>query len=117
MAAARILSVGKDKFLMASRKMLLRAAGYDVEEADSMDRAIALATSDAVDAAILCHSVFKSEQQLFLVKVREERRLMPILYIRAYAYQSAPDSCIAVGNEPEILLNILRLAIEPPPLD
>jgi DNA-binding response OmpR family regulator len=117
MAATRILSIGKDKFLMASRKMLLRAAGYDVEEADSMDRAIDLATSEAVDAAIICHSVFKSEQHLFLARVREQRRLMPILYIRAYAYQSAPDSCIAVDNEPEILLNILRLAVDPPPLD
>jgi hypothetical protein len=42
MAAHRILSVGKEPILMASRTLVLRNAGYGVEEAHTVDKALAL---------------------------------------------------------------------------
>lgn len=45
--------------------------------------------------------------------MREKRRLMPVLCIRTYAYESAPQTCIAVDNEPELLLNTVKLVTGP----
>jgi DNA-binding response OmpR family regulator len=82
MAAPRVLAVGKDPILMASRTLLLRNAGYAVEEAHTMDKAIVLVEADSIDLTIICHTVPKSEQTVLISFVREKRRLMPVLCIR-----------------------------------
>ena len=110
MAIPRILSIGKDPVLMSTRKYLLQAAGYEVEEAYSVDRAISLATSDLIDVTIICHTLFQTEQHLFISTVRQQRQLLPILCLLSYRYQSVPQTCIAVENEPEILLNAIAQA-------
>jgi DNA-binding response OmpR family regulator len=62
MGTARILSLGKDATLMHSRTMVLAAAGYDVSEAYSVDKAIALAQSDLIDVSVICHTVDRKER-------------------------------------------------------
>jgi DNA-binding response OmpR family regulator len=114
MATPRILSIGKDASIMSTRKSLLLAAGYDVEEASAVDRAISLAVSDAIDVTIICHTVFQSERHLFISTVRQQRQLLPILCLRSYPYQSVPQTCIAVENEPEVLLNAIAEATRRP---
>jgi DNA-binding response OmpR family regulator len=114
MATPRILSIGKDAALMSKRKSLLLAAGYAVEEADAVDQAISLATSDSIDVTIICHTVFQSERHLFISTVRQQKQLLPILCLRSYPYQSAPQTCIAVENEPEVLLNAIAQATRRP---
>jgi PleD family two-component response regulator len=114
MAIPRILSIGKDATLMSTRKSLLLAAGYGVEEAFSVDTAISLAISDLIDVTILCHTVFQSERYLFISTVRQKRQLLPILCVRSYPYQSVPQTCIAVENEPEVLLNAIAQATNRP---
>ena len=113
MATARIVSVGKDPILMASRTLLLRNAGYGVEEAYSVDKAISLVELDSIDLTLICHTVPKSEQTLLIAAVREKRRLMPILCIRSFAFVSVPSTCISVENEPIALLNAIERAITP----
>ena len=109
-----ILSVGNDPTLMASRTLILRGAGYFVEEAYSVDKAINLVAADSIDAMLICHTIARSDQQVLISAVREKRRLMPILCLRSYAYESVPRTCTAVDKEPEALLHALKLAITPP---
>ncbi len=114
MAIPQILSVGKDRTLMASRTLILRGAGYRVEEAYSVDKAIKLVEADSIDATLICHTVPRPERQLLVAVIREKRRLMPVLCIRSYAYEAPPSTCIAVENEPANLLDAVRLAIKQP---
>jgi DNA-binding response OmpR family regulator len=114
MILPRILSVGKDKTLMASRTLLLSNSGYAVEEAHSLEKAISFVEADSIDATVICHTVPQCDQGVLISAVREKRRLMPILYIRSYAYETAPRTCVAVDNEPEALLKALKLATAPP---
>src|SRR5215831_1499585 len=91
-----ILSIGKDPALMSSRTMVLLDAGYAVQEALTLDKAKELIHSDSIDVTLLCHTVPERDQRLLIYLIREKRRLMPILWIRAYDHQSAPRTCIAV---------------------
>src|SRR5712692_5909697 len=52
-----ILSVGTNPVLMASRSLILRGAGYLVEEAYSVDKAINVVEGDFPDAVLICHTV------------------------------------------------------------
>jgi DNA-binding response OmpR family regulator len=109
-----ILSVGKESALMSSRTLLLRNAGYDVQEAFTLDKAKDLVHSDSIDVTLLCHTVPERDQRLLVYLVRAKRRLMPILYIRSYDHESVPLACIAVGNEPEALLQTLKSLVQSP---
>jgi CheY-like chemotaxis protein len=109
-----ILSVGKDPTLMSSRSLILRDAGYLVDEAYSVDKAINLVEADSIDAVLICHTVPRNDQQALISTVRKKRRLMPVLCIRSYAYESAPQTCIAIDNEPEVLLNTVKMVTKPP---
>ena len=114
MPLPRILSVGTDKTLMALRTLLLSNSGYAIEEAHSIEKAIGFVEADSIDATLICHAVPQHDQGVLISAVREKRRLMPILCIRSYAYESAPRTCVAVDNDPEALLKTLKLATAPP---
>jgi len=109
-----ILSVGNNPTLMSSRTLILRSAGYAVEEAYTVSKAITLVEADSIDAVLICHTIPKDGRQILITVVREKRRLMPVLCIRSYAYETAPRTCIAVDNDPEALLKTLKLATTPP---
>ena len=109
-----ILSVGKDRHLMWSRSMILRTAGYSVDEAYTVEAAIKLVDQDSIDAMLICHTVPGREQNLLISTVRSQRRLMPILCIKAYVFETTPKTSIAVENDPDALLNALRQALNRP---
>lgn len=106
-----ILSVGKNPSLMSSRSLLLRAAGYRVEEAYTVDKAVNLVEEDFIDAMLLCHTISRDDKQVLISTVRRKRPSMPVLCLRSYAYESVPRTCIAVDNDPEEMLNALRNAV------
>lgn len=62
-----ILSVGKDPTLMSSRTLLLRNAGYAVEEAFTLDKAKDLVHSYSIDVTLLCHTVPERDQRLLIL--------------------------------------------------
>jgi CheY-like chemotaxis protein len=109
-----ILSVGSNPSLMASRTLILRAAGYRVEVAHTVGKAINLVAEDFIDAMLICHTVPRNDQQILISAARRKRPLMPILCLRSYAYESVAKTCIAVDNDPEALLNAVRKAVTPP---
>ena len=110
-APPNILSVGNNPSLMSSRTLILRSAGYLVEEAHTVDKAINLVAEDFIDAMLICHTVPRNDQQVLISAARRKRSLMPILCLRSYAYESVAKTCIAVDNEPEALLNAVRKAL------
>jgi hypothetical protein len=115
--SSRLLSVGNDRVLMSSRTLILRGAGYLVEEAYSVEKAVSLVEADSIDATIICHTISKDDQHVLVAIVREKRRLMPVLCIRAFPYQTAPQTCTAIDNQPTELLNAVRAATQPPKTD
>jgi DNA-binding response OmpR family regulator len=108
-----ILSVGHNPILLSSRSLLLRHAGYAVDEAYTVEKAISLVEADSIDAVLICHTIPRADQQVIIAAVREKRRLMPVLCIQSNSYETAPRTCVAVGNDPEELLNTLKLATAP----
>jgi DNA-binding response OmpR family regulator len=99
---------------MAMRSRVLRAAGYVVEESDSVNRAIYLLQSDSVDAVLICHSVPRSDQQLLVMAAKTKRRLLPLLFLRVYANEGSTEDRTVVENDPVDLLNAVRFATNPP---
>jgi hypothetical protein len=74
--------------------------------------------ADSIDAVLLiCHTIPRGDQQVLIAAVPEKRRLMPILCIRSNSYETAPRTCTAGDNEPEALLNTLKLATAPKRFD
>jgi CheY-like chemotaxis protein len=110
-----ILSVGSDPTLMSSRTLVLRKAGYLVDEAYAMREAIRLVEADSIDVMLICHTLAKEDQQFLISTTRQKRRLMPILCLRSNTYQSVPQTCNAVDCDPEGLLNALGRATKPTP--
>jgi hypothetical protein len=78
--------------LLSSRSLLLRSAGYAVDEAYTVDKAISLVEADSIDAVLICHTVPRGDQQVIIAAVREKRRLSPLL-IRADSARSALKWC------------------------
>jgi DNA-binding response OmpR family regulator len=89
--------------------MVLRNAGYVVEEAYSLGNALRLVPSDALDLVLICHTVPASHQDRLIKAVRERRRLMPVLCITAYD-GGAQKECVNVENSPYALIDAVRLA-------
>jgi hypothetical protein len=114
MTPPHILSVGANPALMASRSLILRGAGFLVEEAYTVEKAINLVEADSIDAMLICHTIARNDRQILISAVREKRRLMPILCLRSSAYESVPRTCTAVDNDPEVFLHTVKLATQPP---
>ncbi|MGC2742667.1 MAG: hypothetical protein WA672_05730 [Candidatus Angelobacter sp.] len=109
-----ILSFGRDPALMSSRTLLLVNAGYAVQEAYTLEKAVELVDSDSIDLTLICHTVPQRDQQIFISVVRKKRRLMPVLCIRSYAYESSPRACTPVDNDPEALLHCVKSLVPSP---
>ena len=103
-----VLSVGKDAILMSSRTLLLRNAGFAVQEAFSLDKAVTLVELDSIDVTLLCHTVPPDEKQVLISLLRKKKPLIPIVCIRSYAHESSTRNCTAVDNDPEALLQCLK---------
>lgn len=112
----QILSVGYDRSLMKSRSLLLRSAGYSVEEAYSRHQALARVRSDAIDVLLICHTVPDNEKRALISAVRKQRLLIPILYISDNEFRSRDeDGCCEVSNAPEVLLAAIDSAVREMP--
>ena len=63
MPPAVILSVGHHPALLETRNLILRAAGYKVEEAASIKQAIRQFQAGNFDLVLLCHSIPTTERE------------------------------------------------------
>ena len=114
MLIPHLLSVGYDHVLMQTRSLLLRQAGFTVDEAYNLHGALARLKSDAIDAVLLCHTVPKEEQRSFIAAARQLRRMLPIICIQAHDHDVHQHNCLSVGSDPVELLQAIKLAAIPP---
>lgn len=112
-AKVHILSVGYERTLMASRSMVLRSAGYEVEEAHSLAQALSRVDADVVDLVIICHTLSEREQQELIAAARRKRRLLPLLCITTLESACPVTGCSTVTNSPLELLQGVRAACHP----
>jgi hypothetical protein len=99
---------------MVARTLLLKGAGYVVNEAYERTAALSRAQCDSIDVLLICHTVPKAEKRWLIINVREKRRLLPILCLTFGIHELPSDYCIRVRNDPEELLNALKLAVKFP---
>jgi DNA-binding NtrC family response regulator len=106
-----ILAFGQDRTLVRLRSEVLRMAGYQVDETFTLIDASESAKSDRIDALVICHTVANEERKKLIGAVRQTRRLMPIICICSYPYDTVPSSCVFVENSPITLLDSVQKAI------
>ncbi|MCU1253932.1 MAG: hypothetical protein JWM83_231 [Candidatus Angelobacter sp.] len=112
MLAQVLLSFGYDRVMLLTRSMVLRNAGYSVEEVCRWHDAWTRAQADAIDAVLLCHTVPAREQELLLAAIRAKRRLMPVFcVIHQIVLGTCAEGCIPLDSAPEELLFGLQSAL------
>ena len=87
--------------------MLLRHAGYGVEEAYSLRDAVRMVDSDSLVAVLICHSVPPAERDSFISYIRGRRKMLPIFYIDNTGVPPPIQGCQVIQNTPEALLAAL----------
>jgi len=112
--AFHILSAGYDHHLLQSRSMLLRHAGFVVDEAHHLMGVLGCVKSDSIDALVLCHTIPENEQRWLISSVRKVRQLLPIICIKCSVYESPQEGCTTATNEPFDLLTVIQKAIQTP---
>lgn len=110
MAVCHLLSVGYDKSLMHSRTLVLRQAGFIVNEAFNLQSALSLVKSDSIDVMILCHTIFRQQQTRLISAVRKVREMLPIVCIECADYELSLEGCINAHKDPNEFLNIVKHA-------
>jgi DNA-binding response OmpR family regulator len=112
MLAQLLLSFGYDKITLLTRSMVLRNAGYEVEEVYRWHDAFSRAKADAIDAVLICHTVPLMEQESLLTGIRAERGLLPVLcVVHHVVFDTCAKGCIAIGSAPEELVAGVRAAL------
>ena len=112
MLAQVLLSFGYDRVMLLTRSMVLRNAGYSVEEVCRWHDAWTRAQADVIDAVLLCHTVPAREQELLLAAIRARRRLMPVFcVIHQIVLGTCVEGCIPLDSAPEELLFGLQSAL------
>jgi CheY-like chemotaxis protein len=89
--------------------MVLRNAGYIVEEVYSVRDALILMHSDALDLVLICHTIPTDLHDKLIQAIHTQRRLMPVLCITAYD-GAAQKECVNVENSPYALIDAVKLA-------
>jgi DNA-binding response OmpR family regulator len=111
MRSWHLLSVGYDPILMRSRSLVLRDAGFRVDEAYNVRGALDLVTSDSVDALVICHTLCKDDQRRLISGAREARRLLPIVCITTQGHELPEQGCVSVESDPVELVKSVRQAL------
>lgn len=110
--STKILSIGRDRQLMASRSLVLRHAGYTVQEVYTSRQAVELARSDLVDLILICHTLSDLERHLLIARIRTQRRPVPILCLRDSDYSTGSvDGCKLVSSAPAELVAAVGSAV------
>jgi len=91
---------------MDVRSMLLRYAGYCVEEAYSAGEALAALQSGTVDVVLICHTMTATEHDSLIAAVHEMRGKMPVICLVARPGDGY-NRCLNVVNAPAALLEAI----------
>lgn len=108
-----ILSVSHDPTLLSTRHMLLQSAGYIVESASSVERAIRSLRNGDFDLVVLCHSLPEEERARLMRGIRARGSSTPVVFVAA---GSGPDrdrlASVSSGSTPVELLHSVEAALQ-----
>ena len=106
----KIAHVGRDRDLMQSRSLVLRAAGFSVEEAYTFATALTLA--EAVDVLLICHSWPGPDKKGLVSALRNSRNPIPIICVNSHPLEAHPDGCLSTAKTPLAILDAIVAATE-----
>ena len=104
-----LLNVGQEPWLLHTRELLLRSAGYIVESAHSVEDAIHRFRAGDFDLVILCHSVPAEERQRLVCLIRDHGSSTPVIFVAAGARGSSVQG---IPSDPVGLLNAVKQTLE-----
>jgi len=93
----RILSISRNRSLLARRSDALALAGYTVASPKEPDDSVLLFSQQTFDAIIIGHSVERETRRVLIAGIRNRRATIPIVFVF-----TAPDT----GEEPLADLSI-----------
>lgn len=107
-ATTVILNVGYDPTLLETRTLVLRAAGYTVESASSVDDAMQRIRAAHFDLVVLCHSMPEQERQRLIWLIRENSSATPVIFVSARAASADRFADLTVDNSPTGLVSAVE---------
>jgi DNA-binding NtrC family response regulator len=109
---SRILSFGKEQVLMSVRALLLRKAGYQVQNTFSRESVMKHLDSGQFDLLIICHTVPSDEQNALIASVHSLRPGLRIVCLSPLPALSKRDVCaVAATTAPEFLEDIEQVLL------
>jgi hypothetical protein len=103
----RILSLGYEPVLMAVRALLLRQAGYQVQNTFSRERVMRHLGGGEFHLLIICHTVPADEQSSLIASVRRLRPGLRIVCLSPLPAPSMRHGCaVAAATAPEFIEDI-----------
>jgi DNA-binding NtrC family response regulator len=109
---ARVLSIGRDRLLMAIRTRVLERAGYRVNEAHSPRDGRELIRLWKFDLVLICHTMTEPEQADLIAIFRLIQPMLPILCIRSNKHYGDNEKCSSVNNFAPALLTEINAALQ-----
>jgi DNA-binding NtrC family response regulator len=103
----RILSFGYEPVLMAVRALLLRKAGYQVQNTSSRESLMRHLDSGEFHLLIICHTIPSDEQNSLIASVQRLRPGLRIVCLSSLPVVSRRGVCaVAASTAPEFLDDI-----------
>ena len=113
-APVHLLLAGYEHSLMQSRSIMLRRAGFVVDQAYNLNAVLGLVKADTIDAVLLCHTIPRDEQLSLISSLRELRRQLPIVCIKLHEGDLPQPECVMSESEPVELIAAICKALAPP---
>jgi DNA-binding NtrC family response regulator len=107
MLTRHVLSIGYDTGLLHTRTLVLRHAGYEVQECTLLTRALSLLESDSPPIVVLCDSIPNIERAWFVKEATNRCPMMRILWIKMHIYDQGAAGCVSIDKDPISLLEAL----------
>ena len=104
---AVILNVGQVPWLLHTRTLVLRSAGYIVESTESVGDAIHHLRAGDFDLVILCHSIPKEERRRLIRLIRADGSSIPVVCVAPVIEEdlSRDHADNGIHSEPASLLS------------
>lgn len=107
-AAGLILNVGYEPTLLETRTLVLRAAGYAVESASSIEAVMQHFRAAHFDVVVLCHSVPEQERQHLVGRIRELGSATPVIFVSARSASADRFADLTIDNRPTGLVSAVE---------
>jgi CheY-like chemotaxis protein len=103
-----VLMVGQDRVLTETRSHILRAAGYTVVPAFTLQQAMDEFVSGDFDLILICHSLPQDARERLVDALRKHTSRTPIISVASFGGQFYYLADATIANDPDLLVASLR---------